>query len=663
MPYGWVGEILDVDLSTGTLSRRKTLDYVGEYLGGRALAARLAWDLVTERMAPYDADNPVIVATGPLTGTLAPTSARTVMAGVSPRPYPIPWYTHSTLGGWFGPELKYAGFDALVIQGQAPEPVCLEIVDGRARLVPAGDLWGLGAHETQLAIQSRAGREVQVLAIGPAGEHLVRYSTVQHADENAAGHSGFGAVWGSKRLKAITVRGTGGVGVAHPGALLREAGSVGKGQLSPPARFHRLQPGFDLLQARRPVCSQSCRFTCLVNSYHVAADGRRIPAACIGTLWGSGMADTQYSGGGVEIPPGRDFSGPESAALHELCNSLGLDLFLRVTLQPWLIRCTQLGVREIRGHWLAPDDAEWFAGFLRQMATREGLGAVFADGLIRAVDKLASDLPAELIRMAREQEFAFGFVAQREGRFLDEEPLPYWVMSAMMYASESRNPTIGSHSSLLHLAEVMLYDREVAMPQLRKLAAEVWGDPEVVEPTFDRKMTATIWAQDQHMLIDSLPLCDFAFPRMFRDFEGWPEFTSADQVAGDLDLDQRLLAAVTGESYSRAELTAVAKRGFTLERCLLARAGRDRRLEEGLAPHFELPCRADGTAIDRTGFLRLLDEYYAARGWDEEHGWPRTETLAALGLAELVGMRSLYPHPNDCPSIGPLMTQSKADGQ
>ena len=637
MPGGWVGRILDVDLATGQMATRDTLDYVGEYLGGRALAARLAWDLVADRMTADDPANPVIIATGPLTGTLAPTSGRTVMASISPKPYPRPWYTHSTLGGWFGPELKYAGYDALVIRGQAREPVWLEIADGRAWLLPAGELWGLGALATQRAIKARSDLEAQVLAIGPAGEHRVGYSTVQHADENAAGHSGFGAVWGSKRLKAVSVRGTGAVPVARPAALLREAGALGRGKISPPARFHRLTPDSDLLRVPRPVCSQSCRFTCLVSSYQRAADGRRLPAVCAGNTWSSGMAMTRYSGGGIEVPACKDFARSRSVALHELCNDLGLDLFLRMTLQPWLIRCAQLGVETIRGYPLAPEDADWFERFLRELAGRTGLGALFADGLLRAADELEGELPAELIRMAREQEFAFGFTAHREGRFLDEEPLPYWIMSAMMYASESRDPTIGSHSSLMHLAEVMLHDRASAIPQLRKLAAEVWGDSEVVEPTFDRKAAATIWAQDQHVLIDSLPLCDFAFPRIFRDFQGWSEFQSADQVAGDLDLDQRLLAAVTGESYSRAELTAVARRGFTLERCLLARAGRDRRLEEGLARHFALPCRADGTAIDRAGFARLLDEYYAARGWDRERGWPQPETLAELGLAELVG--------------------------
>ena len=347
------------------------------------------------------------------------------------------------------------------------------------------------------------------------------------------------------------------------------------------------------------------------------------------------MADTRYSGGGVEVPAGVDFEREKSVALHELCNDLGLDLWLRMTLQPWLTRCLQLGVGEIRGHRLAPNDAGWFERFLHELATRKGLGSVLADGLSRALDELTGEIPAELVRLGRELEFGFGFTAHREGRFWDRTPLPYWAMSALMYASESRDPTIGSHSSLMHLADIMCHDENAALPRLRQLGEEVWGDREALMPTTEAKTAVTIWAQDQHMLIDSLPLCDFAFPRICGDFGGWNDFLRAERLAGDLDLDQRLLAAVTGERLTRGELTAVARRGFTIERGLLARAGRDRQLEEGLAPHFALPCRDDGTAIGRSEFARLLDGYYAARGWDLERGWPLPATLAGLGLANI----------------------------
>src|SRR5512135_2399608 len=142
MAFGWAGKILDVDLTTRVISSRPSAAYTADYLGGRALAARLAWEEIPAAAGPYDPENRVIMATGPLTGTLAPTSGRMVMGSLSPRIYPRPWYTHSTLGGWFGPEMKYAGYDALVIHGAADGPVYLEIQDGTARLVDASDLWG-----------------------------------------------------------------------------------------------------------------------------------------------------------------------------------------------------------------------------------------------------------------------------------------------------------------------------------------------------------------------------------------------------------------------------------------------------------------------------------------------------------------------------------------
>ena len=208
--------------------------------------------------AGVDAFDPaclIIISTGPLTGTLAPTTGRTVMASLSPRIYPKTWYTHSTIGGWFGPELKYAGYDAVIIRGAASSPVRLEITDGKAKIVDAADVWGLDARETQLVLKRRLGSETQILAIGPAGENRVRFATVQHSEENAAGHSGFGGVWGSKNLKAVTTRGTGGVKVADPAALLNEVLSFGKFQPTP-NYMATLPPG--AADKRKPICSQAC---------------------------------------------------------------------------------------------------------------------------------------------------------------------------------------------------------------------------------------------------------------------------------------------------------------------------------------------------------------------------------------------------------------------
>ena len=634
MPCGWTGKILEVDLSTGTIGSRETMPYVRDYIGGRGLASRIAWDEIPSGIDAFDPQNRIIISTGPLTGTLSPTSGRTVMSSISPRTYPRPWYTHSTLGGWFGPELKYAGIDAMVIHGCADTPVYLLVQDDAVKLVDARQLWGLGARETQLRLKTSLGQGVQVLTIGPAGENLVRFATVQHAEENAAGHSGFGAVWGSKNLKAIAVRGTGGVPIADSDALLREILDAGVNRTSPSVGVLRGSGANE----HRPVCSQACTFNCFVSVYHCATDGRRVPAWCIGPIWRSenGMELTYYSAGGVEVPRGKNFDMPREVSLHELCNDLGLDLWFRLVMQPWFIRCEESGINEIRGHPIEPKNASWFEQFMHQMANRAGLGEIFADDLRRAMDELEGELPDGLIHLGRELVFNFGFPAHREGRFWDEQPLPFWVISAMMHVSTSRDPAIGTHQSALLHADFVLADPDRARRQFRALSNKVWGYPEALEPTFDNKAPVAIWSQNQHMLIDSLPLCDFAFPQLIRSMDSLEEWQNTSDVSGDLDLDRRLFEAVTGLVMTREDLDRAAVRAFTLERAMLARAGRGRRLEEALAPHFEFPCRADGTLIDKVGFSGLLDEYYTARGWDLDFGWPEDDTLRTLGLDQVI---------------------------
>jgi len=639
MAGGWIGKILDVDLSTGAISDRDTMAYANKYVGGRAMASRLAWESIARGTAAYAPENCIIIVTGPLSGTLAPTTGRTVMSGVSPRPFPNEWYTHSTLGGWFGPELKYAGYDAIIIRGRALEPVILQIHDGAAQIVSASDFWGLDARKTQIALRASFDPQAQVLAIGPAGENLVRFASVQHAEENAAGHSGFGAVWGSKLLKAVAVRGTGCVEVAEPEALLCEIRDAGTFTLVPAIATVDSEPDSACAAELLPVCSQACTFDCRVQSpYGRRKDGRRVPGWCIGGMFlkDTGMANTGYSGGDIEVPQCPNFGAEDEVRFHEMCNSQGLDLWFRLILQPWLIRCQQLGIATIRGYAIEPEESSWFLRFTEEVAARQGLGAVFAQDLRRAMDELEGELPAELIHLGRELTFDFGFPAHREGRLWDEEPLPFWIISAMMHLSEGRDPTIGAHASSLLQEAFLRADRDAAIRQFRRLSEAVWGFPDGLDPTFEHKAPVAVWSQDQHMLIDSLPMCDFAFPQLVRSMGPEDDWRTTDQFVGDLELDLRLLNAVTGCSFDRGDLTRAARRSIAIERVMLAREGRHRMMEkEALAPHFGLPCRADGTSIDEAGLTALMDQYYSERGWDLVYGWPTVSQLENLGLGDV----------------------------
>jgi aldehyde:ferredoxin oxidoreductase len=168
------------------------------------------------------------------------------------------------------------------------------------------------------------------------------------------------------------------------------------------------------------------------------------------------------------------------------------------------------------------------------------------------------------------------------------------------------------------------------------LSEKVFEFPDAFEPTFHNKAPVAIWSQNQHMLIDSLTLCDFAFPQLVRPFSSRSDWESSEDISGDLDLARRLLAAVSGLDLDDEHLTRIAERAFTLERMMLARVGRGRKLEESLAPHFKLPCRADGTQIEIDGFRQLMDEYLAARDWDLETGWPTAGALRRIGLDEFL---------------------------
>jgi len=173
-------------------------------------------DLIPPGIGALDPRNPLMFMVGALVGTPAPSSGRVTVSGLSPQAYPDEWYTRANLGGHWGSELKYAGYDGLVVTGRAPKPVYLWIEDDRVEVRDAASVWGQGLIQTQKTLQGELGPDVRIVAIGPAGENLCRYAVLATSTESAAGQGGFGAVMGSKNLKAVAVRGHGGVGVAQP---------------------------------------------------------------------------------------------------------------------------------------------------------------------------------------------------------------------------------------------------------------------------------------------------------------------------------------------------------------------------------------------------------------------------------------------------------------
>lgn len=259
--FGYMGKILRVNLTTGDVKTIDTSQYSDKFMGGFGIGAAIYFDLVADKtISAYDPRNVVCVMTGPLSGTLAPTSGRTEMCGKGSQGYPTEWFTRSGFGGRWGPMLKFAGWDGVVIEGKAAKPSWIWISDSDVEIKDASGLWGMTTYDTQEAIfndfggggygswismekTGQRGRQTTqrpaVLTIGPAGENLSRIGCVTHDSASTAGQGGFGGVWGSKNLKAIGVIGSGGVKVADSKDLI----SMRKWLTGYQYDFIALQPG------------------------------------------------------------------------------------------------------------------------------------------------------------------------------------------------------------------------------------------------------------------------------------------------------------------------------------------------------------------------------------------------------------------------------------
>ena len=211
MAYGWTGKTLRVDLSTGSITTEDTIAKYKDVLGGIGVGYKVMWDEVPPTVGAFDPQNRLVICTGPLTGSGSPLSGRFSVVSRWPNHLnELPG--HASIGGHFGPELKYAGWDNIIIQGKAASPVWIKIVDDKVTIEDASQIWGNGIYRATAEIVTIMGPEAHVLACGQAGENLVRISNIMCDRKHSAGS--VGGIFGSKNLKAIGVHGTGPVKIA-----------------------------------------------------------------------------------------------------------------------------------------------------------------------------------------------------------------------------------------------------------------------------------------------------------------------------------------------------------------------------------------------------------------------------------------------------------------
>ena len=630
--YGWSGRLLDVNLSTGHIEMLDTLDYVPTYVGGLGVAARIGWDRLRPGVDALGPDNLLMVMTGPLTGTLASGAGRVEVAGIAPQQRPAV-FSRSGMGGHWGAELKYAGFDGVIVHGASEKPVYLWIEDGKAEICDASELWGLGTYAATQVLRRERGSGVRVISCGPAGERLSRIAVVQSETGNAAGQGGYGAVMGAKKLKAIAVRGTGGVALARPGEFLDLCLNASHEGQEPESHMPEARAG-DTWRLRK--CG-FCATPCVHRLYMDSGNPQGVSAQPVARqCWG-------YSG-----------IGNADVSARALTSDYGLNGWeISYGIIPWLQLCKQHGLIDtVAGvsipvpdkpigylRDIARGSPEFLHTLVRMIGEREGeLGDALADGACYAADVLFGGQGRSLLdriypRHAGQTEHWGGHWGPGGTVYW-----PWWLPAILQWCVDTRDP---ANDSTHQWTEHVQYYLPVSGPhrgpfsleKTRAVCAKVYGNADVGDPAYEydppeAKVIPAVWHHNRGMIVDSLVLCDYENTRVF-------SMVSADGVA-DTALMAKLFSAATGRDTSEADLDVAGERIFNLHRAIDVRDhGRDRAVDVSTLDGFMYPGKDDGVMLDRAKFLVLLDRYYDTRGWNRASGWPTMDRLRALGLSDV----------------------------
>jgi aldehyde:ferredoxin oxidoreductase len=613
MAKGYAGRHLRVDLTDGRCSDFTIEEQLlRKFIGGSALGAKLFLDGYPLDADPLSPESPLMVMTGPMVGSGFPGTSRFAVCAKSPL---TGIWGESACGGTFGPELKKVGYDGIVITGRAAGPVVLAIVEGEARLRDASDLWGRDVYETTDLL--KAGEPgVKVLAIGQAGENLVRFAAIGNDKGHFVGRTGLGAVMGSKRLKAICVRGSGKLEKAdkaryreiHKAAVLEIKESALAGSLhvmgsdanmdigmitgDVPVKNWSIGEDFELSSALSgPTLSE----TYLTRSHACA----NCPVACKRIVRVADGPFQTEEGPGPEYETcatfgtmimNRDLAGVIKA--NELCNRYGMDTISCGAAIAWSMELFEEGMlttKDTDGIELTWGNMEAVLTLLPRIARREGFGGLLAEGSLAAARKIGSA--------------AVDAVVHVKGLDLPmHDPRAFHGMG-LAYMMSNRGACHLQHS-------VLATEQGMASwPQLFPMKDDYQGT------TSEGKAALVFHSENYGILGNSLSIChyltDCLKPETIRD----------------------AFNAITGFGYSFADLMVCGARDWTLKRGINNLFGVTEK-DDVLPKRIMTPLAEGAGAGSVPDMERLKREYYALRGLDER-GVPLEDKLMELGLVDL----------------------------
>lgn len=613
---GYTGKILKVDLSKQTLEvEEPDALFYRTYIGGSGFVAYYLLKEMAPDVDPLGPDNLLIFAGGPITGVPVAGSGRSAVGGKSPL---TGGYGEADVGGFFGAELRRAGFDAVVVRGQAETPVYLWLHDGEAELRPADHLWGLTTAQTQAKVQEELGeRNARLALIGPAGEKMVRYACVINDLKHAAGRTGLGAVMGSKKLKCVVARGRTAIPLADEEGVkalakymttnwkdmawsMHELGTPGgltglhaQGKL-PTRNFQDGQ-----FEGNEKIGGEAMRDTVLIDRGGCFA----CPIRCKRVVK---VEDEDY-----QVDP--IYGGPEYETLgsfgsncgvddlraiskaNEICNAYGLDTIATGMAISFAMECFEnelLNMEDTGGLELRFGNGKAMVAMTQMIADRVGLGDLLAEGNEYVAARIGDEAKQYILNCHKQP------LPMHEARTRHGQALGYAV-----------SPTGADH---MH----NIWDEGLARDSL----GEGWKTMGVFTPVpttvlNPAKVHAYMVTANMKWLENALGLCNF--------------------VPWSTDQKVELVRAITGWRTNLWELAKAGERFVTMMRLFNMRAGwtrADDTLPARLAtPHFS------GTVSEKPVEPEALDaavtQFYAMMGWDEVTGMPSTTKLHELELA------------------------------
>jgi aldehyde:ferredoxin oxidoreductase len=597
---GYTGKFLTVDLGTGEFGSLPLSDeFADDYIGGRGFVAKLLYDMLPRGIDALGPENVIVFATGPATGTMIPTASRIAVGVKSPLTGTI---SASYMGGHFGPELKYAGWDGIIVTGVSDKPVTLVVDDGEARLIDAEHLWGKDTLEAQAQLQKELGDEFRLGAIGPAGERCVPYATFMHV-QHAAGRGGPGAVFGSKKLKAVAVRGSGGITVAAAPAdyiatckelhdiimenpvrpAFRWAGTTGmlpvvNEAVGLPYRNHQDDKVPDVGPIHNEVLAEYVQ-------HYEACSGCNVICGSVVEFERGGRS---YRSERIEHESmwalGPNCGIVDLTAIMEanyLCDLLGIDTMSAGSAIAWAMEMTEKGLlsrEDTDGLDFTFGNADVLREAVLKIGAREGIGELLALGSRGAARKLGKG-----------EEYAM----QVKGLDLSAYAPRAFTGMGISFATTARG---ADHNKAFTVAAEFLgvlgdYDR-----------FSLEGKAELV-----KRM------QDSTVMIDALIMCMFTV-----------------DLGISVELYARCANLPTGMSITADDVYTIGERVNTIERLFNIEEGFTR-ADDALPRRFAAEAAASDPGGHTLDVGDVLDEYYSLREWDAD-GVPSPALRERLGV-------------------------------